>query len=477
MTGPAAGESDQLTQSSFGEGGGSIEPERPPSWREVFEGKRGRLTAGLLIFEVLIAIEALMVITILPAVRADLGGLQLYGWTLAASSFGAFGAIPVGGRAADKFGPRRPLAVFTAMFGAGLVISALAPSMLVVALGRFLFGIAGGGLYAVGLGAVAETYPERLRPRVLALLASMWILPGLFGPSLGALLVATVGWRWAFIVPIPVLAGCAWLVLPSLSATGKPGAARLPLRWPLQLTMGAGMFLAGLSHPAPASYALCPAGLVLALPALAHIVPPGTFRARPGIPAAAAAAFLLSAAYFAVDGFVPLMLTGVQGFSVAAASVVVSTATVAWSAGGWWQSRHAGTWSNASLLATGAALVAAGALAVAGGLLQLPVVTVYAGWTVAGAGMGVAFPTIPLAVMDAVKAGSEAGELSASLLMDTLGVAIGAGLSGASIALAKASGAGLRPGLAGAFLLGAVCAGLILLIAHRLPRKRQDHET
>ena len=78
---------------------------RPPSWREVFAGKRGRLTAGLLILEALFAIEALMAITILPAIRADLGGLSLYGWALAASSFGAFGAIPLGGRAVDRFGP------------------------------------------------------------------------------------------------------------------------------------------------------------------------------------------------------------------------------------------------------------------------------------------------------------------------------------------------------------------------------------
>jgi predicted MFS family arabinose efflux permease len=454
----------------------SIEPKRPPSWREVFAGKRGRLTAGLLILEALYAIEALMVVAILPAIRADLGGLPLYGWVLAASSFGAFGAIPVGGRAADRFGPRRPLAVLLAMFGAGLVAAALAPDMLVVALGRFMQGMAAGGLYAVSLGTVAKTYPPRLRPRVLALLAAMWILPGLLGPPLGALLATAFGWRWAFVAPMPVLAVCAWLVLPALPASGRTESARLPLRWPLQLTIGAGLFLAGLSHPGPTSFALCPAGLGLAIPALAHIVPAGTFRARRGIPAAAASAFLLSAAFFAVDGFVPLMLTGVRGFSVAAASVVVSAATVAWSMGSWWQSRHAEAWSAAALVRLGAALIVAGAAAAAGGLLALPVVTVYLGWTVAGVGMGVAFPTIPLAVMGAAAAGDEAGELSSSLLMDTLGVAMGAGLGGASVALARAAGAGLRAGLGGAFLLGAVCAGLVVMIAHRLPRKPRGQQ-
>jgi MFS family permease len=441
----------------------------------VFEGKRGRLTAGLLILEAVIAIEALMVVTILPAIRADLSGLSLYGWALAASAFGAFGAIPVGGRAVDRFGPRRPFAAMLTLFGAGLVLAALAPSMLVVAVGRFLQGVAAGGLYAVSLGAVVKTYPQRLRPRVLALLASMWILPGLFGPPLGAAIATAVGWRWAFVAPMPVLVTAAWLVLPALA--GRPqatGTTGLPLRWPLQLTVGAGLFLGGLTDPSPASYVLCPAGLVLAVPALAHIVPAGTFRARPGIPAAAASAFLLSAAYFAVDGFVPLMLTGVRGFSVAAASVVVASATVAWSAGSWWQSRRAETWSAGALVALGATLIASGALAVAGGLLYLPAVTIYIGWTVAGIGMGIAFPTIPLAVMAAATGGGEAEVLSSSLLMDTLGVAVGAGLGGAGVALARAAGAGLRVGLTGAFGIGLVCAILLLPIARRLPRGPRD---
>jgi len=447
-----------------------IELTGPPLWREVFQGRRGRLTAGLLILEVLTAIQALMVTTILPAIRADLGGLSLYGWALAGSSFGAFGAIPVGGRAADRFGPRRPLVISLIMFGAGLLVAALASSMLIVAAGRFLQGVATGALYAVSLGAVSKTYPERLRARVLALLAAMWILPGLFGPPLGALIAATIGWRWAFVVPMPILAASALLVLPALPGTPHGDRPRLPVRWPLQLTVGAGLLLGGLTKPAPVSLALCPAGLVLGLPALARVVPRGTFRARPGIPAAAASAFLLSAAFFAVDGFVPLMLTGVRGLSVAAASVVVALATVAWSAGSWWQSRHADTLSAASLVTIGATLIVAGTAGVAAALIYMPLPATYAGWTVAGIGMGIAFPTIPLAIMGVATEGAEAAELSSALLMDTLGVAMGAGLAGASIAIAEQTGAGLRAGLAGAFLVGLLSAALLLPIARRLPR-------
>ena len=151
---------------------------RPARWREVFHGRRGRLTAGLLLLEALVALQVLMVTTILPAIRADLGGLRLYGWALSASSFAAFAAIPIAARAADRFGARKLLASMLSLVVGGMLVSALAPSMLIVTVGRFLQGAGAGALYAVSLATVAKTYPSRLRPRVLALLASMWIFPG-----------------------------------------------------------------------------------------------------------------------------------------------------------------------------------------------------------------------------------------------------------------------------------------------------------
>src|ERR1700693_4872086 len=61
---------------------------RPPRWREVFAGRRGRLTSGLLLLEALVAVQYLVIATIMPDIRRDLGMTQLYGlaftsWSLA----------------------------------------------------------------------------------------------------------------------------------------------------------------------------------------------------------------------------------------------------------------------------------------------------------------------------------------------------------------------------------------------------------
>ena len=235
----------------------------PPPWREVFTGARGRLTIGLLLLEALVAIEALIVATILPAVEADLGGLSLYGWTFTAFTLAAFATVPIAGRVTDSVGPRPVLGVTVVLYAAGLLIAAAAPSMLVVVIGRFVQGIGGGGLYTVSLAAVAKTYPDRIRPRVMALLASMWILPGLIGPAIGSVVAETIGWRWAFLGPIPAIVVGVLLVMPSLvDIDTAADEERLPIASGLLLMLGAGIVLAGLTELTLATWVLVPVGLV-----------------------------------------------------------------------------------------------------------------------------------------------------------------------------------------------------------------------
>jgi MFS family permease len=445
-----------------------------PPWREVFAGARGRLTAGLLLLEALVAIESLIVLTILPAVEDELGGLSLYGWTFTALTLASFATVPIAGRLTDRLGPRPVLAFALVLYVAGLLIAAAAPSMLVLVAGRFVQGIGGGGLYTVSLGAVAKTYPERIRPRVMALLASMWIVPGLLGPPVGTLIAATLGWRWAFLVPIPAIVVGVLLVIPSLRSIGStPDTERLPVAASLLLMLGAGVFLAGLTSLNMLSVGLVLVGLAVAIPALRRVTPRGTFTARPGIGAAAAAAFLASCAFLAVDGFLTLMLTKVRGLSVGQAGLVITAATVAWAAGSWYESRTVGRRGARWITTLGAVVISFGTLLVATGLIQdVPIVVAYVGWGLGGLGMGMVFPTIPLAVMSVATEGHEAGELSSTILMDFLGVGLGAGLGGASVALADRGTISLEAGIGGAFAIGLLSALLLIVVARRLPDAR-----
>jgi hypothetical protein len=68
--------------------------------------------------------------------------------------------------------------------------------------------------------------------------------------------------------------------------------------------------------------------------------------------------------------------------------------------------------------------------------------------------------------------GREAGELSSMILMDYLGVGIGAGLAGASVALAAGGSVSIEVGLAGTCAITIVAAVLLILVARRLPEAR-----
>jgi MFS family permease len=445
----------------------------PPRWRELFAGSRGRLTTGLLILEALVAVEIMVVATILPAVERDLHGLQLYGWNYTALTLASFGAVPIAGRLTDRLGPRSILGAAITIYGVGLAMAATAPTMLVLVVARFVQGIGGGGLYVVSLATVAKTYPERIRPRVMALLASMWILPGLLGPPVGAVLTETVGWRWAFVAPLPLIAFAAVLVMPSLRGVRVSEVeSRLPVVASLVLMVGVGVLLGGLTHLTVWSIPLCFGGLAVTIPSLRRITPPGTLTARPGIPAASAAAFLASAAFFATDGFVTLMLTETRDLSVGVAGIVLTAAAIAWATGSWWQSRVIGRLGTRRVTALGAALIGIGSAVVALGLLDVPVIVPYVGWAIGAVGMGIVWPTITLSVMGEVEEGREAGGLSSTILMDYLGVGIGAGLGGASVALADVGTLTIRGGLAGAFGIGTAAALFLMLIARRIPDAR-----
>jgi MFS family permease len=443
----------------------------PASWREVFRGPRGRLTVGLLLLEALAAIHVLVVATIMPKVLADLGMLQLYGLAFTMSSLATIGAIPIAGHALDRYGARRLLTVVLALFALGLVVDATAISMPILLVGQFLVGAGSGGLYAISLGTVAKSYPDDLRARVLALLSTMWILPGLIGPPIGAVIADTVGWRWAFVAPFPVLV-LAWiLIAPALHLVPTASSERAPIRvrWPVQVMVGAGLAFVAFTIDRWWSVVLLGSGVVVCLTALVRIVPPGTLRAKRGIAAISLEAFLLSCGFFAVDAFVTLTLTAVRGLSLAAAGAVLTAATIAWSVGSAWQSGRVERMPPSRLVVLGGALILLGQVGVAAALdPDIPLLVGLAGPVVTGLGMGVAFPTLPLAAMRSAAAGEEAGELSSVLLMDVLGTATGSGLAGGIVAVTVARSTSLSTGLSVVFALGIATTVLLVALAPRI---------
>jgi hypothetical protein len=76
------------------------------SWPVILAGRRGRLLIGMTLTELVVAVQILIVVTVLPAVVRQLGGIRLYGLALPVAAIADIGAAPLAVRLLDRLGAR-----------------------------------------------------------------------------------------------------------------------------------------------------------------------------------------------------------------------------------------------------------------------------------------------------------------------------------------------------------------------------------
>jgi MFS family permease len=442
----------------------------------LFAPQRRALTTGLVLTITFVASEALAVVTVMPVAAHDLGGLRLYGWVFSGFMLGSVIGIVLAGREADRRGPAAPFVAGLVLFGAGLAIAGLAPTMGVLVAGRVLQGMGAGAVPSVAYAAIGRSFFGPLRARMMAVLSTAWVLPGLAGPALAAEVARAFGWRWVFLGLLPVVAVAGSIAVPALirlGPPGTPGTEEHRLIDALRTAAGATLLLAGLTLAAGSGQVLGGCALVLAgalagLPALRRLLPPGTLTARPGLPATILTRGLLTFTFFGADAYVTLAITAIRHRSPAFAGLAVTGATLSWTAGAWVQARLNEKWEGRRLIRTGLVIVLA---AIAGMTLALrPTLSAWAAvaaWTLGGLGMGLAYAPVSLMMLRNAPPGQE-GRTSASLnLADVLGTAIGIGVGGAAVA--AGAGSHLSLGITVAFAAAAAGGVAALLVCHRLP--------
>jgi len=202
----------------------------------IWTPERRPLTIGLVLAVTLVAFEALAIATVLPVVSRDLGDLRLYGWVFSAFMLSSLIGIVVAGTLADRVPLGRPMLAGLGLFAAGLVIGGTAPSMEVLVAGRAVQGLGAGVVPAVAYVAISRGYPDGCRPRMFAVLSTAWVIPGLIGPAIAALVAAAVGWRWVFLGLLPLVAVAGLLSVVALRAVPRPDRAARPVEQPAERT-------------------------------------------------------------------------------------------------------------------------------------------------------------------------------------------------------------------------------------------------
>jgi len=444
----------------------------------VWSAKYRQLTLGLILIILGPAFETLSVATILPKIVADLGGLSFYGWSFSAYMLATLVGLILAGDEADQRGPALPFMIGVVSFVIGLILASTALSMAIFVLSRAVQGFGAGILVSVIYACVGQGYPERLKPQMVAILASAWVVPGLIGPALAGIISDIFGWRWVFlglVFILPLGIGLVFPALRKLTLAKKVRAARKfdvhRLLATAGLVAGAGMTLTGLQvQSVPLALVLLLCGLAIGIPSLRFVLPTGTLRVKAGLPAAIVTIGLLSIAFFGAEAFLPLTLISIRGQNTIIAGIALTAATLSWTAGSWLQAHLAPKQGRRLLVLIGLLIITVGIAGIALILIPaIPALVAIVAWGVGGLGMGLAYSTISLVVLETAPK-DQVGSASASMeLSSVLGTALGTGLGGVIIAFAAGSGRSQSWGIAVIDILVITFIGLACLAAIRLP--------
>ncbi|WP_143162890.1 MFS transporter, partial [Couchioplanes caeruleus] len=346
-------------------------------------------------------------------------------------------------------GPAVPLLVATSLFVAGLLVAGTATTMPAFAAGRFLQGVGAGGETVALYVLVAQVYPPALHIKLFGAFASAWVVPSMIGPFAAGLVTDVWSWHWVFLGVVLLVAAATALMVPALRGRDRPPADRLPvspgdIRRIAQAAVVAATVVAlssldGIDRHV--AWLVAPAVLAVMALALRRLVPSGTYRLRPGLPAAVALCATAGGVFFGTEVYLPLLLHDRYGLPTWLSGITLTSGAVAWALASAVQARLGERAAAATALRVGALLLASGAsVELATVLWRLHPAVAALGWFAAGAGMGTLYPRISELVL-AGSAPDEAGfNTAAKSIADAVGGSASLAVAGLLFAIAPFAG-------------------------------------
>lgn len=401
---------------------------------------------GLMAGMFLSALDQTIVGTAIRTIGDDLNGLDQQAWVTTAYLIAATVTTPLYGKLSDLFG-RRPLFIISiSIFVAGSFLSSFADSMLMLAAFRAFQGLGAGGLMSLPLAIIGDMLAPRERARYQGYFLATFGIASVIGPLVGGLfagsasILGVTGWRWVFLVNVPVgivalLIVIAFLHLPHIPHD-KPridwwGAGLVVgTLAPMLLVAEQGREWGWTSVASITCYVIGVVGLVgfilveRAMGASA-IIPLRLFRAR-GFSPAIVLSVLVGFGMFGAMLTIPLYLQIVLGFSPTQsgfATLPMMFGVMLASVGTGQIVAHTGKYSI--FPKTGTATTAIGFLILAFMTLDKPFWYLAIAMFVIGAGLGQLMQTLTMAVQAAAEAGDIGVATSSATFFRQIGGTLG----------------------------------------------------
>ncbi|MER5558823.1 MDR family MFS transporter [Streptomyces sp. NPDC002506] len=168
-------------------------------------GRQAKLAIGGVMAAMLLsALDQTVVSIALPSIVSDLGGLDRLPWVVTVYLVTSMAVTPLWGKISDLYGRRPVVQGAIAVFVLGSVACAGAQSIWQLIVFRGVQGIGAGGLFVLALAVIADVVPPAQRGRYQGMFGGVFGLASVGGPLVGGWFTDGPGWRWIFLINVPV---------------------------------------------------------------------------------------------------------------------------------------------------------------------------------------------------------------------------------------------------------------------------------
>ncbi|OIJ97612.1 MFS transporter [Streptomyces sp. MUSC 14] len=199
-----------MTMSASPARGGTAEISAPPPAGRMTHRQIMTILSGLMLGMFLAALDQTIVSTSIRTIADDLHGLSSQAWVTTAYLITSTISTPLYGKLSDIYGRKPFFLAAISIFIVGSAACSFATSMTELAAFRAFQGIGAGGLMALALAIIGDIVPPRERARYQGYMLAMFGSSSVLGPLIGGFLagrgsiLAITGWRWVFLVNVPV---------------------------------------------------------------------------------------------------------------------------------------------------------------------------------------------------------------------------------------------------------------------------------
>ncbi len=357
----------------------------------------------------LAALDVTAVAPAMPGIVGSLGGGGLFSWAFSVYMLFSTTTVPVFGRLADRRGRKPVFLAGVGLFAAGSAACAAAQTMPLFLAARALQGLGAGALMPTAFTIVGDLYDLRARPRVQGAISGVWGLASIAGPLAGGALVETVGWRWLFLVNLPIGVAVAVVLALCLREEGYPReGGRIDIAGGTLFSGAVILFLVGLKTTGAASVATLAVGVAAAAAfvrreatAASPMFDLSLFRI-PVYRSANLAGLFAGAVLISFSAYVPVFVMNARGGTAVESGLTLMPMSLGWVlaavAGGRLLIRH----DFRRLVAPGLLVLAAATFGVSRIGLATPLPAAAALLFAAGLGFGLSLNTFLVAVQEAV---------------------------------------------------------------------------